>query len=666
MLANELNTDESRNLLSAIDRMREILHNEKIRLPEIVVVGDQSVGKSSVLEAISGIQLPRAQNICTRCPLELRMKSTNDREYAVIRKSNSNSETSDEEINDLNRIAFEVTRLTNEIAGDGTNVSSNPIYLTVYKRDIIYDLTLIDLPGITRNPLPGQADDIHTQILTLINKYIEPSTAIVLHVIPSSVDFTTSESVKLAKVFDPECERQLVAVSKIDKYDKGIAEKLLGEGTGSMKLQLGCVAVLNRTPEEIESNISFEEMKEREKQFFLRHKSAFGHLPDEYKGVDQLIKKLAIIQQDRIRSTFPEIIEELREQTRTKQQELRAIPVALASEHDCWTKFQSMINELRENIQTKVNGNYDFQTKTTTTDSSVPLLDDRIALHIYKFQQQFQQEIAEKFSNVLTSEYKKHVIKAIEDAAGVSLPNFPSFQIIEQLYRREFVNLNGICYSLLKKTCDYIRDNLTKIFRQIFDKDYPRLSQHLKEVIIQEVDAAEKRATERIEEILNMEYRLFTLSNEYMSILDELTRTGNETTLTKDIKTASKTTTTAAAAYNPLMEKISLSLSVLAGIKNTNEIDTNEARAAPTIQMALISYCQIVQKRLVDHIAQVCYYQFLTRCALVIDQKLTLAVTPIDLVRFMKEPYERTNRREKLARTLKAYEEALQLGQEYM
>jgi interferon-induced GTP-binding protein Mx1 len=177
MLADELNSEESRALLSAVDRMREILHDEKIRLPEIVVVGDQSVGKSSVLEAISGIQLPRAQNICTRCPLELRMKSTTGDEYAVIRNGKS-SEDQAKTINNMNDIAEEVTRLTNEIAGNGVNVSLNPIYLTVYKRDIPYDLTLIDLPGITRNPLPGQAKDIYAQILNLINKYIQPPTAV--------------------------------------------------------------------------------------------------------------------------------------------------------------------------------------------------------------------------------------------------------------------------------------------------------------------------------------------------------------------------------------------------------------------------------------------------------------------------------------------------------
>lgn len=61
-----------------------------------------------------------------------------------------------------------------------------------------------------------------------------------------------------------------------------------------------------------------------------------------------------------------------------------------------------------------------------------------------------------------------------------------------------------------------------------------------------------------------------------------------------------------------------------------------------------------------------CYYQFITQCALTIDHELTVTVTPADLVRFMREPPERTTRREKLSRTIKVYEEALHLGEEYL
>ncbi|CAF3516697.1 unnamed protein product [Rotaria sp. Silwood1] len=116
MLGEQLNNEESRGLLSAIDKMRELLHGERVTLPEIVVVGDQSVGKSSVLEAISGIELPRAQNICTRCPLELRMKTAQDTEYATIRSSVGSAK--EKRIDDLSNITNEVVRLTSEIAGN--------------------------------------------------------------------------------------------------------------------------------------------------------------------------------------------------------------------------------------------------------------------------------------------------------------------------------------------------------------------------------------------------------------------------------------------------------------------------------------------------------------------------------------------------------------------
>lgn len=60
--------------------------------------------------------------------------------------------------------------------------------------------------GITRNPVGDQSPDIYDQIVQLIKNYIEDDTAIVLHVIPSLVDFTTSESIQLAKRYDPQCK----------------------------------------------------------------------------------------------------------------------------------------------------------------------------------------------------------------------------------------------------------------------------------------------------------------------------------------------------------------------------------------------------------------------------------------------------------------------------
>ena len=173
---------------------------------------------------------------------------------------------------------------------------------------------------------------------------------------------------KLAKVFDPLCQRQLIAASKIDKYDKGIAEKLQGRGSGSMDLQLGCIAVLNRNQDEIDKNISFSEMKQREKQFFITHKEAFGHLPDEYKGSEQLIRRLATIQQERIRSTFPDIMKKLRKQLAEKKEQLKKLPPPLNTEAQCWEIFQSMINIYRESIHDNVKGEYGQVASTEITE----------------------------------------------------------------------------------------------------------------------------------------------------------------------------------------------------------------------------------------------------------------------------------------------------------
>ncbi|CAF1930491.1 unnamed protein product [Rotaria magnacalcarata] len=656
MLGEQLNSSESRGLLLAIDRMREILHGEKVTLPEIVVVGDQSVGKSSVLEAISGIQLPRAQNICTRCPLELRMKTAQDKEYATIRSSVGSTE--EVRIDDLTKIADEVTRLTSEIAGKGFDVSPNPIYLTVFKRDILYDLTLIDLPGITRNAVAGQAENIYDQILNLINKYIKPPTAIVLHVIPASVDFTTSESMKLAKVFDQTCQRQLIAASKIDKYDKGIAEKLQGRGLGSMDLQLGCVAVLNRNQDEIDQNISFDTMKQREKQFFIHHKEAFQHLPDEYKGSEQLVQRLATIQQERIRSTFPRVIKDLRKQIAEKKAQLKKIPPSLNTEIECWTFFQSMIDTYRESIHDNVKGEYDQVASTegiqlltastdvesvseNDTDSNIqydeceeeqlaPDKDDEghIAYHFYQLQRNFQTEAKNLFADFFSSQYHEIVLREINRTAGVSLPNFPSYQIIVGLFRKELQKFPDCCYVLVE---------------QIHDD--------AKNVVL-----------ERVQEMLAMERRVFTLNHYYMDTVNNIKEKNKKKNDERGgIYAASPPSFTFSSLGTP---------STLVPTNSTSSITytavSNEAQSAKDIQIALHAYSKVMEKRMTDNIGQTCYHHFITKCALKMDQFLSSSMPPSKLVQYMREPQKQTYLRNKLTHSIQACEEALQLGLTYM
>jgi energy-coupling factor transporter ATP-binding protein EcfA2 len=216
-----------RPLLDAVDLLRGVLREEhSIQLPTIVVVGDQSSGKSSVLEALSGVALPRGKEITTRCPLVLRLINTavdkdgnaieqkkkpsqadldgpdggsapvasgkqDPAPYAVISTVSPNINDG-EIIHNLADVGTAIERATAKLAGRGIGVVSTPIYLSVFRANSP-DLTLVDLPGITRNPVGDQPKDIYKQIKDMIYQFINPETAVILNVMPATVDFTTCE-----------------------------------------------------------------------------------------------------------------------------------------------------------------------------------------------------------------------------------------------------------------------------------------------------------------------------------------------------------------------------------------------------------------------------------------------------------------------------------------
>lgn len=131
-----------RPLLDAIDKLRNLkVMQEGIQLPTIVVVGDQSSGKSSVLESLAGISLPRGQGICTRVPLIMRLHHHSKPESELHLEYSSKVVSTDE----MN-VADAIIKATEEIAGNGKGISHTPLTLVV-KKNGVPDLTMVDLPG---------------------------------------------------------------------------------------------------------------------------------------------------------------------------------------------------------------------------------------------------------------------------------------------------------------------------------------------------------------------------------------------------------------------------------------------------------------------------------------------------------------------------------------
>ncbi|CAF4224785.1 unnamed protein product [Adineta steineri] len=347
-------------------------------------------------------------------------------------------------------------------------------------------------------------------------------------------------------------------------------------------------------------------MKQREEQFFIDHKQAFEHLPDEFKGSKQLVKRLATIQQERIRSTFPDIIKRLRKQIAEKKAQLKKIPASMNTESECWTTFQSMINIYRESISDNVKGEYgqvastdiinvpitsknvkddsdsdiNFDVASVGSDEGLLSHEDEyhIAYHIYHLQLEFQKECKNSFTNFFSSNYHKIVLREIDRTAGVSLPNFPSYQIIVGLFRKELQKLPGCCHELVGKIHEYMSKCLLRLFDDAFSNDYRRLKDRLKEVVIKQLNDVKEKLSERVLEILDTERRVFTLNHYYMDTINKLKEKNKEK---NDDQQAS------IKASSTPMAKNSTNITAYIPV-------SNEAQAAYDIQIALHSYSKVI------------------------------------------------------------------------
>uniref|UniRef100_A0A8C9XE50 Dynamin-1-like protein n=1 Tax=Sander lucioperca TaxID=283035 RepID=A0A8C9XE50_SANLU len=299
-------------LIPTINRLQEVFLTvgaEVIQLPQIVVVGSQSSGKSSVLESLVGRDfLPRGSGIVTRRPLVLQLVNVAPLQDRLKSENGVKAEEwgtflhcKNQIFADFQEIRREIEAETERGSGDNKGITPEPIYLKIFSPKVL-NLTLVDLPGITKVPVGDQPEDIEAQVQEMILSFISNPNSLILTVSPANSDLATSDALKLAREVDPDGRRTLLVVSKLDLMDAGTdaLEVLLGR---VIPVRLGIIGVVNRSQHDINTQKSLEDTVRDEHAFLQRHYPSLASRA----GSRYLAKTLSRLLMHHIRDCLPEL-----------------------------------------------------------------------------------------------------------------------------------------------------------------------------------------------------------------------------------------------------------------------------------------------------------------------------------------------------------------------
>ena len=491
-----------RKLINLIDQLRDVGVQEYIKLPRIASLGTQSSGKSSVLESIVGLDfLPRGDGVVTRRPLELRLCHIPDGQpWAIF------EERKGEKFTDFNKVRETIEALTDEVCVGEKNIVDKPIVLNVYS-PTCPDLTLVDLPGVTRVPVGKQPKNIEEITKKMAKRYCEDPLTIILCVIAANSDIATSDGLKMAKEIDVNGVRTLGVLTKLDIMDAGTDARkaLMGE---EIPLKLGYVGVKNRSKQDLVNKISMAEAFRKEKEFFSTH-PVYKKMSPGYTGTDVLIKKLTKVFFRVIREHLPNIIRAINDNIRKCEEELsllgQPMPVDDAGK---LSMLWNMLNEYCEIYRNVLEGRYDSKRLSFLRDEGG-----------YKVKALFKNLLDEYTGDYkATANYKdENIDYALTIHEGDSIPGFPSVDAFYYLLKPQLEVIKEPINETFANVFSYLEMLSSKILERTFSR-FPRVIDDISEMVSKFLNEEKDKAKYMVDCIIDMEINyLFTNDYDYMT-----------------------------------------------------------------------------------------------------------------------------------------------------
>jgi len=491
-----------RKLINLIDQLRDCGVNEYIKLPRICSLGTQSSGKSSVLESIVGLDfLPRGDGVVTRRPLELRLCHINSGEpWAVF------EERKGQKFTDFIKVRETIEALTDEVCGKDKNILDKPIVLNVYSQTCP-DLTLVDLPGVTRVPIAGQPKNIEEVTKAMCRRYASDPLTIILCVIAANSDIATSDGLMLAKEIDTTGSRTIGVLTKLDIMDHGTDARkaLLNE---EIPLKLGYVGVKNRSKQDLINKTTMAETQRKEKEFFKSH-PAYKNLPAGHLGTEVLINKLTKIYFKIIRENLPKIVKAINERLKTAEEELSSLGQPMPTDDaGKMSLLWNMINEYCDIFRKVLQGKYN--------NKRINFLEGEGGFKIKILYKKLLEDFTKDYK--ATAGYTDENINyALTIHEGDSIPGFPSVDAFIYLLRPQLEKLKDPIEECFQEVFQYIDFLSGKILEKTFTR-FPQAINDMSDLVSNYLIEERDKTKYLIDSVVDMEINyLFTNDYDYLN-----------------------------------------------------------------------------------------------------------------------------------------------------
>nr|XP_043630275.1 dynamin-related protein 4C-like [Erigeron canadensis] len=621
--------EKIRPILDAVDKLRRLnVTQEGIPLPTIVVVGDQSSGKSSVLESLAGITLPRGQGICTRVPLIMRLQHNLNPDPEFVLEYQNKSVNIMEE----GKIAEAIDKATVEIAGASKGISNVPLTLVVKKRGVP-DLTMVDLPGITRAAVDGQPENIADQISEIIMEHIKPEESIILMVLNATQDFSTCESICMSRRVDSSGQRTLAVVTKCDQNPDGLHEKVT---KNDVNIRLGYICVRNRI-----NNETYDEARMQENKLFETH-TKLCKIEKSMVGIPALAQRLVEIQSVIISRCLPDIVKKISEKLNASVLELNKFPRNLTTIPEAMAAFMQMVGSFKETLQKiLIRGEFDayVDEKEMHCDARLIEMLDNLSKELHK---------SVKFSdNFLVEE-----MLILQEANGIRLPNFVPHSMFLLLLQRKVNGIADLPVAFADEVWDYIETVCINVL-VAHAGNYPQLLSSVKKATSNVMATTKAKFMDRVVELIEMEKITdYTCDPDFISSYDKLMC--NRDAFLKSMINYSATTNV--EGYGTI------------NVKHLHSVSANTRDQAFEMKMKMTAYWKIVLKRIVDCLAL--HLRFLMQD--VVNKGLETEVVNEIMVRgggiekLLDEPSSLAKKRESLQKSIGLLKESKEIIEQVM